>query len=205
MRLPDTAHTEQPGRIHEPSRDFRLEGTVDGAVGAPNLPASVRAASSLPAADYADAFTLSTDLTATPEQWARAMFGDVPSVTAQVIWRGLLGLRLSRGRSVDTVAGWRIAERGRDWIRLEAASWYLTGNLVVHATDGQVSLGTFLRYDRALARVIWPPASAVHRRLSPGLLRDAAVKLHALSRSAAPARPDPSASAGSRRAEARRR
>jgi hypothetical protein len=179
MRLPDRAHT----------RDFRLEdpdpdatAAVDGVVGMRDIPAAVRAASSLPDADYADAFTLTTDLKATPEQWARAMFGDVPSVQARVIWRGLLGLRLSRGRSADTVAGWRVAERGEDWIRLEAASWFLTGNLVVHATDGRMSLGTFLRYDRGPARVIWPPASAVHRRLAPGLLRDAATKVRALGR-----------------------
>jgi hypothetical protein len=170
-------------------------GGVDGAVGVLNIPASVRAASSLPDADYADAFTLSTDVTATPEQWARAMFGDVPSIRGRVLWRGLLGLRLHPGRSAESVAGWRVAARGEDWIRLEAASWYLAGNLVVHATDGRVSLGTFLRYDRPPARVIWTPASAVHRQLAPGLLRDAAAELHALGHSAGTARRDRTAPA----------
>ncbi|WP_283138116.1 hypothetical protein [Rhizohabitans arisaemae] len=151
--------------------------TVDSAVGTHNVPESVRALSSLPGIDYADRFTLSTDADATPEQWARAMFGDVPSLAELLIWRGLLGLRLSRGRSPDTVAGWRIAERGEDWIRLEAASWFLTGNLLVQAAEGRVSLGTFLYYDRRLGRSVWPPLSAVHRRLAPGLLRDAAAKL----------------------------
>ncbi|SCF87463.1 DUF2867 domain-containing protein [Streptomyces sp. Cmuel-A718b] len=116
---------------------------------------------------------------ATAELWARALFGDVPDPVERLIWQGLLGLRLSRGRSPGTVAGWRIAERGEDWIRLEAASWFLTGNLVVRAADGQVSLGTFLRYDHPLARAVWPPLSAVHRRLAPGLLRDAAATVRA--------------------------
>jgi hypothetical protein len=129
--------------------------------------------------DYADHFTLSTQAGAgaTPEQWARAMFGDVPTVAEQLIWRGVLGFRLSRGRSPDTVAGWRITERGAGWIRLEAASWFLTGNLVVQATDGRVSLGTFLRFDRRLGHSVWPPLSAVHRRLVPGLLGDAAARI----------------------------
>ncbi|MGW5689152.1 DUF2867 domain-containing protein [Nonomuraea sp. NPDC003754] len=151
---------------------------VEGAVGTQNVPESVRALSSLSRIDYVDHFTLFTDVDATPEQWARAMFGDVPDAAEQVIWRGFLGLRISRGRSPDTVAGWRIAERGDDCIRLEAASSFVTGNLVVQASDGRVSLGTFLRYDRLLGHGVWPPLAAVHRRLAPGLLRGAAAKMH---------------------------
>jgi hypothetical protein len=154
-------------------------GSVDSVVGMHNIPESVRALSSLSDIDYVDRFTLSVDAgaDATPEQWARAMFGNVPSVAELLIWRGFLGLRLSRGRSPDTVGGWRIGERGEDWIRLEAASWFLTGNLLVQTADGRVSLVTFLRYDRRLGHGVWPPLSAVHRRLVPGLLRDTAVKI----------------------------
>jgi hypothetical protein len=152
---------------------------VDSAVGALNIPGSVRALSSLPDIDYADQFTLCTDADATPEQWARAMFGDVPSIAELLIWRGLLGLRLSPGRSPATVAGWQIGEHGEDWIRLEAASWVLTGNLLVQTADGRVSLGTFLHYDRRLGHGVWPPLSAIHRRLVPGLLRDAAARIRA--------------------------
>jgi hypothetical protein len=150
---------------------------VDSAVGKHNIPESVRALSSLPDIDYADQFTISADADATPEQWARAMFGDVPSVAEQLIWRGLLGFRLSQGRSPATVAGWQIGERGEDWIRLEAVSWFLTGNLLVRTADGRVSLGTFLHYDRRLGHGVWPPLSAIHRRLVPGLLRDAAARI----------------------------
>ena len=151
-------------------------GFVDSAVGTHNIPESVRALSSLPDIDYADQFTLSTDAQATPEQWARAMFGNVPNVVELLIWRGFLGLRLSPGRSPGTVAGWQIGDRGEDWIRLEAASWFLTGNLLVQTADGRVSLGTFLRYERPLGRAVWPPLSAVHRRLVPGLPRAAAAR-----------------------------
>lgn len=157
-------------------------GRVDCAVGTHNIPESVRALSSLPDMDYADRFTLSTDVDATPEQWARAIFGDVPTVVELLIWRGLLGLRLSQGPSPATVAGWQIGDRGDDWIRLEAASWLLTGNLLVQTARGRVSLGTFLHYDRRLGHGVWPPLSAIHRRLVPGVLRDAAARLRAARR-----------------------
>ena len=153
--------------------------TVQSTIGTTNLPESVRGLSTIPAADYADRFTLATDLHATPERWARAMFGDVPSLAERFIWRGLLGLRISRERSPDTVAGWRIGGRGDDWIRLEADSAFLTGNLLVQAGGGHLSLTTLLRYDRRVGRVVWPPLSAVHRRLAPGLLRDAVAKIRA--------------------------
>jgi hypothetical protein len=152
-------------------------GSVDTAVGTHTIPESVRALSSLPDIDYADQSTLSTDAHATPEQWARAMFGDVPSVAELLIWRGLLGLRLSPGRSPATVAGWQIGDRGDNWIRLEAASWFLTANLLVQTADGRVSLGTLLHYDRRLGRGVWLALSAIHRGLVPGLLRAAAAQV----------------------------
>jgi len=150
---------------------------VAGPVGTHNVPESVRTRTSLPDFDYIDHFTLATDADATPEQWARAMFGDVASTAEHLIWRGLLQLRLSPGRSPATVAGWRIGGRGPDWIRLEAASWFLTANLIVRTADGRVSLSTVLRYERRLGHRVWPPLSAVHRRLVPGVLRGAAVRI----------------------------
>jgi hypothetical protein len=127
--------------------------------------------------DYTDHFSVRTPAPGTAEQWARAMFGNEPSLGELFIWRVVLGLRLSRGRSPDTVAGWRIGGRGVDWIRLETASPTMTANLVVRAADGEASLTTRLRYDRAPARLIWPPLSAVHRWLVPRVLRDAAARM----------------------------
>lgn len=127
--------------------------------------------------DYADRFTLATGIEADPEQWARAMFGDTPDFLGTVAWRGLLQLRLERGRSTDTVAGWRITARGEDWIRLEARSWFLRGNLVVQADPGRVALTTVVRYDRFPARWWWPLVARVHRRVVPGVLAEAAERL----------------------------
>ena len=127
--------------------------------------------------DYADRFTHDTEAEATPEQWARAMFGDVPSAGELFIWRVLLGLRLHRQRSPDFVAGWRIGDRGDRWIRLEAESWFLSANLVVRTAPGRVGLTTLLHYDRPPAALLWPPLSAVHRHLVPGVLATAATRL----------------------------
>lgn len=157
-------------------------GSVDRTVGTCALPGSVRATTSLPDLDYADRFTLSTDVDATPEQWARAMFGDVPDVGARFIWRGLLGLRLSRGPAPDTVAGWPVGGRGEDWIRLETAGESLRANMLVQTAEGQVSLTTCLQYDRRRGRTVWVPLSAVHRRLVPRLLRMAERRIRAARR-----------------------
>ncbi|NJP93896.1 DUF2867 domain-containing protein [Nonomuraea sp. FMUSA5-5] len=136
------------------------------------IPAAVRELS--PLSGYTDHFTLATDVRATPEQWARAMFGDVPNASERLIWSGFLGLRLSAQPSPDTVAGWRIAERGPDWIRMEAASSFLTAHIVVRATEGQVAAATFLRYDRPRGRVVWTALSPIHRALVPWILRKGA-------------------------------
>ncbi len=154
-------------------------GFVDRIVGTHAIPESIRTISPLPDVDYADRFVLSTDVDATPEQWARAMFGDAPDLTEQFIWRGLLGLRLSRGRSSATVAGWRIGGRGADWIRLETASRSLGANLLVQTAEGRASLTTCMHYDRRWGRILWTPASAVHRRLVPGVLRGAERRIRA--------------------------
>jgi hypothetical protein len=100
-------------------------------------------------------------------------------VAERFIWRGLLGLRLTRGRSPATVAGWRIGGRGEDWIRLETASSSLVANLIVQTTEGRVSLTTCLDQGRCRDEVVWQALSAVHRRLVPRVLRDGERRIRA--------------------------
>lgn len=138
-----------------------------------NLPEAIRSVSGLVRHDYVDLFTITTDGAggASPEWWARAGVEDAAGLAGQFVWRVLCGLRLERRPSPDYVGGWRIADRGNSWIRLEAASWFMTAHLVVQVDDGQVSVATFIRYDRPLAAFVWPPLSAGHRLAMPGLLR----------------------------------
>jgi hypothetical protein len=140
-----------------------------------NVPAAICSLSTLATLDYIDLFTVTSSEAArwSPEQWAHGVVEDAAGVGGQFVWRVLLGLTLERQPSPDRVGGWKIAGRGDDWIRLESASWFLTAQIAVQVDDGQVSVATFIRYDRRIAALMWPPLSIVHRRAMPALLRQA--------------------------------
>ncbi|MEV6346761.1 hypothetical protein [Actinoplanes sp. NPDC051851] len=142
-----------------------------------DVPAPVRALSSLDPISYADWFTLPTTLTATAPEWARAMFGDAPNAAQWFIWRGLLGFPLVAHPSPDTIAGWPVTGGGDGWVRMEQASTLYRANLIVHTGDGRVGVGTFLTYRRPGAGSWWRPLSTVHRALIPRVLRQAATRL----------------------------
>ena len=137
-----------------------------------NIPEAIRSIGGMDGPDYIDLFTVTTNgaADASPKRWSRTAFEDVAGLGGQFIWRGVLGLRLKSRPSTERVGGWKIGDRGEDWIRLEASSWFLTAHLVIRLDDEHLSAGTFIRYDRAIAALIWVPLSAVHRRLMPGLL-----------------------------------
>ncbi|TDE32950.1 DUF2867 domain-containing protein [Actinomadura sp. 6K520] len=154
-------------------------GQVASAVGLHRIPESMRGRLD---ADYADIFTLATDVTATPEHCARTMLESVAGAGGQRIWRRLLGLRLAPRPWTETVAGWRVAERGEHWIRLRARSWMLTFDLVVRVEESTITLVTLGRYDRTLGKIVWSLASRFHRRAAADLLRETAARLQAGNR-----------------------
>lgn len=124
--------------------------------------------------DYVDLFTAEgAGVGTSPEQWARAGIDHAAGLGGQFVWRIVLGLRLGPRRSPELVAGWAIADRSDTWIRLEASSWHLTAHLVVVVEDRRLSVATFIRYDRLIAKLVWPRLAAIHRRAMPGLLRRA--------------------------------
>jgi predicted oxidoreductase len=135
----------------------------------------VRSLTTLASHDYVDAFTVTTSAAEdwSAAQWARAAVDFAAGLAGQFVWRVLLGLRLEPRSSPDYVAGWRVVGRDDSEVVLEAASWFLTAQIVVRVGDGQVTVGTFIRYDRLIAALIWPPLSVGHRRAMPGLLRQA--------------------------------
>jgi hypothetical protein len=45
--------------------------------------------------------------------------------------------------------------------------------VVMHADHGQLSFASFVRYDRPLAKLVWPTVSLIHRRVSLALVRSA--------------------------------
>jgi hypothetical protein len=152
--------------------------TVSATVGLRDVPSAIRRASRLSDPDYVDVFTITTNEVRSPEEWARTALEHTPTGrSAPILWQ-LLGLRLGPRPSAEHVQGWNITGRGEDWIRIEAASWFMTANAIVKVDDGQVSVALFVRYDRPIAAVIWPPVSVMHRRALPALLCQA-LKVHA--------------------------
>jgi len=141
-----------------------------------DVPEAIRSLSTMPSHDYVDAFTVTTSAAEdwSPEQWARAGVDFAAGLAGQFVWRAVLGLRLDRRSSADHVAGWKIVGRGDRVVVLEAASRLLTAQIAVSVGDGQVTVATFIRYDRPIAALVWAPLSVGHRRAVPGLLRQAA-------------------------------
>jgi hypothetical protein len=146
--------------------------TVSSLVGVRNAPEAILSLSTM-TPDYIDVFTVPTGdgVDKSPEEWARAVLEGTPiGRSAPKLWRSL-GLRLGPRPSPDHVQGWKIADGGSDWVRVETASWYATAHAVVHVGDGDLSVALLIRYDRWIARLIWPPVSRLHRRGMPRLLR----------------------------------
>ena len=138
------------------------------------IPASIAALDVLPS-DYVDVFTTTSvgASSTSPEQWARAALEGASPLGRFLAWRALLGLRLEQTPSPHHVAGWTIVDRNDDWIRIEARSWFIAANIVFRVDEDLVSFATLIRYDRRIAQLIWTPASAIHRRLAPDVLRAA--------------------------------
>jgi hypothetical protein len=136
------------------------------------VPEAIRLLSSLNP-DYVDVCTAMTSGATwrSPEEWARAAVESAAGFGGQFVWRVILGLRLQSGPR--HVGGWEVAGQGENWITLEASSWFLTAHLVIKVDDEQVSVATLIRYDRAVAALMWTPVSVVHRRAMPSLLRHA--------------------------------
>lgn len=143
------------------------------------VPKAIGSRSGMVHPDYVDVFTVETGRAAdrSPEQWARAGVEDAAGLGGQFVWRALLGLRLKRRPSPDHIGGWKVADRGHSWIRLEASSWFMTAHLVMHVEERHASVGTFIRYDRPIASLVWSWVSAGHRRAMPRLLRRAVKRL----------------------------
>jgi hypothetical protein len=139
-----------------------------------DIPESLRSRSTLKA-DYIDLFTVAIEEAPdrSPEQWARATVEDVAGLGGQFLWRVILGLRLGGRSSPEHIGGWRVGDHGDGWIRLEAASWFMTAQVIVQVDEGRLAVATLVRYDRPFAALVWLPTSIVHRRALPHLLQSA--------------------------------
>lgn len=141
------------------------------------VPEAIRSLGALADADYADIVTATIDVTpAEPEQVIHATVDGLSRgllFLIPFVQRVFLGFRLKLRPSPDHLLGWKIADRGENWVRIETASWFLTGHVVMHVDKGRISLASFIRYDRRLAAFVWPPVSLIHRRVALALVHSA--------------------------------
>jgi hypothetical protein len=141
------------------------------------VPETIRSLGALANSDYADIVTAAIgETSAEPEQLIEAALKGVPRgllAFVPIVQRVVLGLRLELRPSPDRLLGWKIAERNENWIRIEADSWFLTGHVVMHVDEGQLSFASFIRYDRRLGALVWPPVSLIHRQVALALVRSA--------------------------------
>ncbi|HEY1831544.1 MAG TPA: DUF2867 domain-containing protein [Acidimicrobiales bacterium] len=144
------------------------------------MPEAVRAADTMAAPDYVDGFSLLVPASGevrTPEDWARAVFDDAPAALYQFVvigWRVFLGLRLGPRPSPDCVIGWRLADRGEHWVRMEVGSAMLEAHIVFWLDQERLTFSTSVHYTRRRARLLWSALAPVHHQVVPMLLRSAA-------------------------------
>jgi Protein of unknown function (DUF2867) len=118
----------------------------------------------------------------TPEQLARAVLEDAPRPVRWFLVSGFrygLGLKFGPRPSPEHVLGWAIIDRSPDSVTIESRSWFLTSRLVFRTEPSRVSYSTYVRYDRRIAAIIWPPVSMLHRQIVPRILRHAARRAQA--------------------------
>lgn len=126
--------------------------------------------------DYAAAFEITGADGRSPEQWARAVWEGAPRGLRLLLvagWTAGLGIRLGPRTTPVHVLGWPIVAAPEGTVVLEGRSPILTARNVVEVLDGCVRWTTFVRYERGLARAVWPVATVVHERVMPYLLRNA--------------------------------
>ena len=160
------------------------EGTV---VQRYDVPDVIRRVSAMARPSYVDLFTVAANGAAesSSEQWTRAAVESAAGLGGQFVWRALCGLRLESHGAGDRVGGWKLADRGDRWLRLEAASWFMTAHIVALVADDEVSIATFIHYDRPTGALLWPALAVAHRALMPGLLRATAHHIRRVRRARA--------------------
>lgn len=129
--------------------------------------------------DFACAYEVVIDPTdgRSSEEWARAAWEGAPTPLRWFMlagWRFVLGLHLGPRSSPDHVLGWQIVERDPDRTVCQLRSGFLSALNTFRRADGRLVWSTFVTYDRPVARIIWPPASVMHRILVRVALRRAA-------------------------------
>lgn len=114
------------------------------------------------------------------EDWARQVWEGAPAWLRWFMvfgWRAVLRLQLVPAQLPNQILGWRITEQAPDRTVCQSHSSFLSAYNTFISRDGEFVWSTIVFYDRPIARLLWPPASLLHRpivRLSLARARDVA-------------------------------
>jgi hypothetical protein len=155
--------------------EFTLENPTTCMTWSRDVPDEIRSLCGMEGADYGDAFggPLPPGRDRSAEEWAHLALDVRPGplrAPVVAIQRYLLGFRL-QPKGQDRFLGWKVAAKDKDWIRLQATSSYLSAEMVFKVDEEALRVGCFVRYDRRLGAVVWPPLSRIHRRAGLLMMR----------------------------------
>lgn len=124
-------------------------------------------------AHYADAYTLTTPVEATPRQWLVACFEDgIPRRDRDLIFRRLAAFSTVADRTPGHVAGWTLIHEDDHGAELGATGPRMAGRLRLDLLPGgRVRLTTVMRYRSWAGRLVWTLCSPFHRAQAPKVLR----------------------------------
>ena len=150
------------------------------------LPRESRARLSL-APDYADVYTITTDVRASPREWMTACFeAGIPRSDRDLVFRRLLRLSVEPDGTPGTIAGWSVTSEDDDHLCMRVLGRGLEVNLLMERAADGVRLTTALRHRSRAGQVSWQQLSRVHRSKIPGVLRRGSVLLRRHSPTLAP-------------------
>jgi hypothetical protein len=144
-----------------------------------DLPASVDDESSLAGSDYASSFAVDVPHAAanTAEHWASRTLEGAPRALRWFVlfgWRVVLRLRLAPLGAAGSIMGWRVGATTPDTITLAVSSSLVAAHKLLTVEENRVVMTTYVRYERALGRVLWSVIVPIHHLVEPLLLTHAA-------------------------------
>jgi hypothetical protein len=146
-----------------------------------DVPASVRALSTLTRIDYADTFLVDIGpAPRTAEQCAREVLEGAPlAIRTQLLsgWSSI-GLKIAKDSPTRSVLGWQVRQSAPDYLLLGADSRIgMPGELMFSKDGDTLTFATLVYHGNLLARAVWAMVEPAHIRMVRHILDQASRRL----------------------------
>ena len=146
-----------------------------------DVPASVRALSTLTRIDYADTFLVDIGpARLTAEQCAREILEGAPlAIRTQLLsgWSSI-GLKIGKDSPKHSVLGWRVRQSTPEFVLLGADSRIGMPGELMFTKDGETLMfATLVHHGNLLARAVWAMVEPAHVRMVRHILDQASRRL----------------------------